>query len=113
MEKLEIVARMAQVFKALGDPTRLRLIALLAQRNEESFCVLDLARKLGMTQPAVSQHLKILKGIGLVQPHRKGFRVYYAIDLSAMDSIKDDFMYLYDLAFERCADEGWLQNGCE
>jgi ArsR family transcriptional regulator len=113
MEKPETVERMAQVFKALGDATRLRLIALLAQRNEESFCVLDLAGKLGMTQPAVSQHLKILRGIGLVRPNRKGFRVYYTIDLSAMNSIKDDFMYLYDLAFERCADEGWLKNGCE
>ena len=101
---------MAEVFKALGDPTRLKIIGLLAKRNSESFCVIDLAEKLGMTQPAVSQHLKVLKNIKLLEPNRKGNHIYYAINLETMNSIKAGFDYLYNLAFEECDDESWLKS---
>ena len=110
MEQEQVpVKEMAEVFKALGDPTRLKIIALLAKKSVESFCVIDLAEKLGMTQPAVSQHLKILKNIKLLEPNRKGYHVYYSINLEVMQSIRESFNYLYDLAFMDCSDEDWLK----
>ena len=57
----------AAVFSALADPTRLKLVKLLcAQRSDEALCVNALAARLGVTQSAVSQHLRVLKAIDLV-----------------------------------------------
>lgn len=94
--------KMVEVFKAFGDLTRLQLIGLLTGSKEKSFCVNELAQKLSVTQSAISQHLKILKAIGLVQPNRVGCHKYYTIDVAMLNEIKDDFNYLYSLAFCRC-----------
>ncbi|MCK5201048.1 MAG: winged helix-turn-helix transcriptional regulator [Spirochaetales bacterium] len=48
------VERMAEIFKALGDPTRLMIIKILASNKEDRFCVVDIAKRIGITQPAVS-----------------------------------------------------------
>ncbi len=109
MDDTSLVYSMAEVFKALGDPTRLKLLGLLANRNSESFCVIELAEKLGMSQPAISQHLKVLKNIKLLEPHRKGFYVYYSINLDTLNMIKQNVGYLFDLAFQECSDEAWLR----
>ena len=76
----EIVKTMAEVFKAFGDPTRLRIMRILASNTDCNLCVGALARKLGVTQPAVSQHLKVLKNVGLLDANRRGYRVHYAIN---------------------------------
>ena len=85
----DIVRNMAEVFKALGDPTRLRIIRMLAWEMEDSLCVADLAGKLGITQPAASQHIKVLKNIGVLEPNRKGFRVYYNINTDVLVDYKE------------------------
>lgn len=70
-----------QVFKALSDPTRLRLIQLLArQEGGSALCVMALADRLGVSQPAVSQHLRVLRNLGLVRGERRGCRVHYFLD---------------------------------
>ncbi len=70
-----------QIFKALSDPTRLRLIQLLAQQESGSaLCVMALADRLEVSQPAVSQHLRVLRNLGLVRSERRGFRVHYFLD---------------------------------
>ena len=75
----------AAVFKALADPTRLRLVQILChQQSPDALCVNALANLLGITQSAVSQHLRILKGIGLVSGQRQGYRVHYIIDHQAL-----------------------------
>ncbi|MEJ2209606.1 MAG: metalloregulator ArsR/SmtB family transcription factor [Anaerolineae bacterium] len=72
---------LARFFKALGDETRLRLVALLAQQQPGSaLCVGRLARELGVTASAVSQHLRVLKDLGLVHATRRGYRVHYFLD---------------------------------
>lgn len=67
---------MADVFKVLGDPTRLRILRVLM--NQE-VCVRDIADELGMDQSAVSHQLRILRDARLVQFRRDGKTVYYSL----------------------------------
>ena len=70
-----------QLFRALSDPTRLALIALLRDcPHDGGYCVNSLAERLGVSQPAVSQHLRVLRHLGLVRSERRGYRVHYTID---------------------------------
>ena len=74
------------VFKAFADPTRLRLVKLLChQQVSDSLCVNALAGLLGVTQSAVSQHLRILKNVGLVRGERRGYRIHYVINHQALE----------------------------
>jgi len=70
-------AGVVAVFKALGDPTRVRIIHLLAQAE---LYVHDLAQLLGTTQPTMSHHLKLLRMLQLVRTRRAGRAVYYSLD---------------------------------
>lgn len=75
----------AALFKALADPTRLKLVKLLCrQRKPNALCVNALACRLGITQSAVSQHLRVLKTMGLVKGERRGYRVHYFINPEAI-----------------------------
>ncbi len=69
--------RLAQIFGALSDPTRVRIISAL---NERELCVCDLAALLGMTQSAISHQLRLLRTLGLVKHHKDGRIVYYELD---------------------------------
>ena len=82
MEKIE---EFAEVFKALSDPTRLKLVKLLGDCMSGMceggpLCVNALSHRLGVTQSAVSQHLRILKHVGLVRGERHGSFMHYSID---------------------------------
>ncbi len=71
----------ATVFKALSDPLRLRLLRMLPSGEEKrTFCVCDLAEKLGISQPCLSHHLNILKTAGLVDFEKDGCTVFYHVD---------------------------------
>jgi DNA-binding transcriptional ArsR family regulator len=71
----------AAFFAALADPTRLALVRLLASLPEgHRQCVRALAWRLGVSQPAVSQHLRVLRDIGLVTGERSGRRMHYSLD---------------------------------
>lgn len=71
------IAATSALFTALGDPTRLRLVAAL---STHALCVCDLAASLGLSQSAVSHQLRVLRQLGLVKPERDGRRVYYSLD---------------------------------
>jgi len=72
---------LTRFFRALGDETRLRLVALLAgQEPGRALCVGRLAHELGVTTSAVSQHLRVLKDLGLVHGERRGYRIHYYLD---------------------------------
>jgi len=76
----------AAIFAVLGDPTRLRLVKLLySQHDPDALCVNALAAILGVTQSAVSQHLRILKAIGLVKGERRGYRIHYFINRESLE----------------------------
>jgi ArsR family transcriptional regulator len=75
------VRDLARFFRALGDETRLGLVALLARQEPgRALCVGRLAQELGVTASAVSQHLRILKDLGLVHAERRGYRIHYFLD---------------------------------
>jgi ArsR family transcriptional regulator len=69
--------RLAEVFAALSDPSRVRLLAALA---ETELCVHDLAAVLGMSQSAVSHQLRLLRALHLVRFRKEGRTVFYALD---------------------------------
>jgi ArsR family transcriptional regulator len=67
---------LAKVFKALGDPVRLRLLSLITSAGGE-MCVCDLTGAFDLTGPTISHHLKVLREAGLVDCERRGTWVYY------------------------------------
>lgn len=69
--------RLAQIFASLSDPTRVRMISAL---NERELCVCDLATVLGMTQSAVSHQLRVLRNLNLVRYRKEGRSVYYTLE---------------------------------
>jgi ArsR family transcriptional regulator, arsenate/arsenite/antimonite-responsive transcriptional repressor len=73
----------AAVFKALGDPHRVRIVNLLAAA-EGPVCVCDLTPALGISQPTVSHHLKRLLTAGLVDRERRGTWSYYSLNSTAI-----------------------------
>jgi len=78
---IEDIGRQVAIFGALADPTRLKLVRLLCRQSDpDALCVNALAALLGVTQSAVSQHLRVLKGIGLVKGERQGYHMHYFIN---------------------------------
>lgn len=72
----ETLTDLAELFKTFGDPTRIRILYLLAERE---MCVCDIAAAMGLTQPAASYQLKTLKRWRLVKNRREGKTVLYAL----------------------------------
>lgn len=71
------VEALAETFRVLGDPTRVRILDILAGGE---LCVSDLAALVGISESAVSHQLRLLRGMHLVRPRRAGRLVYYTID---------------------------------
>ncbi len=71
--------RLAQVFKALGDPTRVRLVSLIAAADGAEACICDLTDPVGLSQPTVSHHMKLLVEAGLVTREQRGRWAYYRL----------------------------------
>lgn len=69
--------RLAGLLKALADPARLRLLSLIQAHEDGEACVCDLTDPLGLTQPTVSHHLKVLLDAGLVSRDKRGVWAYY------------------------------------
>ncbi len=69
--------QLAKVFKALGDPTRLKLLSLISASANEEMCVCDLTTPVGLSQPTVSHHMKLLVEAGLVTREQRGRWAYY------------------------------------
>jgi ArsR family transcriptional regulator len=84
---MEPVEELAEIFKALSDPTRLRLVKLLSE-HRGALCVNALAHQLGVSQSAVSQHLRVLRQARLVQGVRHGYHVHYSLDLDQLEQYK-------------------------
>ncbi|MFC0540187.1 ArsR/SmtB family transcription factor [Kutzneria chonburiensis] len=72
-------AELARVFKALGDPVRLRLLSLIASHAGGEACVCDLTDAFDLTGPTISHHLKVLREAGIIDGERRGTWVYYRV----------------------------------
>ncbi|MFJ1732489.1 ArsR/SmtB family transcription factor [Streptomyces sp. NPDC088254] len=70
-------AGLAKIFKALGDPVRLRLLSMIASPSGGEVCVCDLTPAFDLSQPTISHHLKLLRQAGLIDCERRGTWVYY------------------------------------
>lgn len=92
MEEEELNRFKAKIFKILSDPIRLKILQLL-RRGE--MCVCEIVPQLGIAQPLVSRHLKILKNCGLVKDRKDGNRRIYSVTDSrifdVIDSVTPDF----------------------
>ena len=110
---MDDVEQLAQIFKALSDPTRLRLIKLLTQHPADDrpdacngmgfLCVNALAHRLGVSQSAVSQHLRVLRQAGLVRGERRGSFVHYSLELEGLEQYRAALREILgeDLALEK------------
>ncbi len=115
MNKIE---KLSEIFKAFSDPTRLKLLKMLCESSSDEItlgtcipgactgkngplCVNAMVNRIGVTQSAVSQHLRILKQAGIVNSVRKGSFVHYSINRENLDKfkimLKDEMGVLFDI----------------
>lgn len=80
---------LALQFKALADPARLRLLSMIAAHESGEVCVCDLTEPLGLSQPTVSHHLKVLREGGFVVGERRGTWVHYRLVPGALETLRD------------------------
>ncbi len=91
----------AEIYRALGDPTRVKIIDELLHQE---LCTSDLAEIIGLSEPAVSQHLRLLRTQRVVTSHRHGQRVFYALDdAHVRDLLSLTMAHLRDHAEARAA----------
>lgn len=79
--------RLARSLKAIADPARLRLISVIAANVDSEACVCDLTEPLGLSQPTVSHHLKVLVDAGILTRDKRGTWAYYRLVPGALDSL--------------------------
>ena len=79
---------LARMLKALGEPTRLKIYQALLERKH---CVRSLSKKLGISESAISQHMKIMKDAGLVYGEKFGYHTHYLPLQEAVDFLTDQF----------------------
>ena len=78
---------LSRVLKAIADPARLRLLSLVAAHAGSEACVCDLTEPLGLSQPTVSHHLKVLVDAGLLTREKRGVWAYFTLVPGALDSL--------------------------
>ena len=83
----ENAANLASSLKALADPARLRIISMVAAHADAEACACDLAEPLGLGQPTVSHHLRILVEAGYLTRSKRGTWAYYALVPGALDGV--------------------------
>ena len=80
-------ASLATLLKALADPTRLRLVSMVAAHEGGEACVCELTEPLGLTQPTISHHLKVLIDAGILTRDKRGVWAYYALVPGALAAV--------------------------
>ena len=78
---------LAVTLKALADPMRLRLLSVIAAHDDGEACVCDLTEPVGLSQPTVSHHLKVLVDAGLLTREKRGVWAYYALVPGAIGAV--------------------------
>ena len=81
--------RLAGVLKALADPARLRLLSLIQAQPDEEACVCHLTDPLGLSQPTVSHHLKVLVQAGLLEREKRGSWAYFRVVPDQLRALRD------------------------
>ena len=81
--------RLSRVFKALGDPARLRLVSVVAAQPDGEACVCELTEPVGLSQPTVSHHLKLLVDAGVLEREQRGKWAYYRLVPGTFDAVAE------------------------
>jgi ArsR family transcriptional regulator len=81
--------RLAAALKTIADPARLQLLSLIQAQSEGEACVCHLTEPLGLSQPTVSHHLKILRDAGLVERERRGSWAYYRVIPEPLTALRE------------------------
>lgn len=82
-------ASAAVLFRVLGEPARLQLLSLIAAQPSGEVCACELVESLGLSQPTVSHHLKVMYEAGLLEKERRGTWIYYRIVQSQLVSLRE------------------------
>lgn len=83
----EAAETLARMFKALGDTTRVKLLSLIAASPEGEACICDLTEPVGLSQPTVSHHMRLLVDAGLATREQRGRWAYYRVAPEALRSL--------------------------
>ena len=83
----EAAGTLAQAFKALGDPTRIRLLSLISSAEGGEACICDLTDPVGLSQGTVSHHMKKLHDVGLVEREQRGKWAYFSLNEDALATL--------------------------
>jgi ArsR family transcriptional regulator len=88
-EPLDVTSaeQLAGVLKAIAEPTRLRLLSLVAAHADGEACICDLTAPVGLSQPTVSHHMKVLVDAGLLTREQRGKWAYYRLVPGALDAL--------------------------
>lgn len=84
-----VAEQLARTLKALADPARLRLLSLVQVHEGGEACVCELTAPLGLSQPTVSHHLKVLVDAGLLSRDKRGVWAYYRVVPAALAALAD------------------------
>lgn len=82
-------AQTAAIFRVLGEPARLQLLSLIAAQPTGEACVCQLTEPLGLSQPTVSHHLKVMYEAGLLQKERRGTWIYYRLVPEGIEALRN------------------------
>lgn len=96
--------------KALCEPSRCRIVTLLSER---AYCVSALATLLGISAPAVSQHLRILRDSGIVYCEKYGYHTHYKLDKDKLSQIAESIMELTKEKPDSCRKKGYICDAAE
>jgi len=98
----DLSEELEELFKALGNINRLILIYKMTSGELEKVSVTEMAKMMGLTQPAASQHLKILKTARILTAERRGNYIYYTFNHSAMINHKEKIDFLFKCVLMKC-----------
>ena len=79
----------ARILKSVADQTRLRLVSLIAAHEQQEACVCDLTDPVGLGQPTVSHHLKILVDAGVLRREKRGVWSYYSLEAAVLNRLSE------------------------
>lgn len=108
---IDLALGLAGMFKALGDPVRLRLVSIVAASPGGEACVCDLLPAFEVSQPTVSHHLKVLREAGLLACQRRGSWVYYRVVPAALAQLTAALTPVEDVADTADVSTGALVEG--
>ena len=83
----EAAEALARMFKALSDPTRVKLLSMIAAASDNGACACDMTEPVGLSQPTVSHHLRLLVDAGLVTREQRGKWAYYRVAHEVLRSL--------------------------